>query len=389
MYVETVLSKKAEELEKALCTIPTNYDIAEEILLNNDITPEEMSKVACNLLDKCIDEQDEYWKNVDYLIDDETLCSNIYKIMKYLLRKGLNPNITIDDASESVLSNIRFLIYPEGLAPRLMRLFLENGADPNIVVENESEFETIDFAVSYDEYMNRSSVYCWLVLMAYGGRLGAEKYLPIKMHGNRDISIFKRFEDYPYYEVIPTKREGNYWGCWRMHIYEAYEDTKILVASYGDLEGECADGHPNEMLQPNNHESDDIGEESQETERVDAEPVDEEEFLNKISKIYSQCTTVDIYPHMELNFHYSSFWVFSEITSAAEYVDYITGKAKALKESGKMVKTKIMHVKGSGKPCLVLEQEGNNDPACLMVELSPNGLVVRMDMMPCSFYTLV
>lgn len=389
MYVETVLSKKAEELEKALCTIPTNYDIAEEILLNSTITLEELSKVACNLLDKCFDEQHNYLEKFDYLIDDDTLCSNIYKIMKYLLGKGLNPNITVDNGCESVLGNIRFLNYPEGLAPRLMRLFLENGVDPNIVVENESEFESIDFAVAYDEYMNRSSVYCWLVLMAYGGRLGEDKYLPITMHGNRDVSIFKRFEDYPYYEIIPTKRDGNRWGCWRMHIYEAYEDVKRLVASYGDLEGERADGQPNEVFPLNDHAIDNDVKELQETERADGVPIDEEEFLNKISKIYSQCIPVDIYPYMELNFHYSSCWIFSEITSAAEYIDYITDKSKTLKESGKMVKTKIMHVKGSGKPCLVLEQEGNNDPACLMVELSNNGLVARMDMMPCSFYTLV
>ena len=33
---------------------------------------------------------------------------------------------------------------------------------------------------------------------------------------------------------------------------------------------------------------------------------------------------------MEPDFRYNSFWVFSEIISAVEYVDYITGKVQTL-----------------------------------------------------------
>lgn len=175
-----------------------------------------------------------------------------------------------------------------------------------------------------------------------------------------------------------------------MQIYEAYEDVKILVASFGDLDVERADILPTDGASADEDLNDSKIKESKEIKvRVDGVPISEEEFLDKISKIYSQYEPIDIYQHMEFNFRYSSFWVFSEITSAAEYVDYITNKAKTLKENGQMMKIKMMHIKDSGKPCLVLEQKGDDDPACLMVETSNNGLISRMDMMPISFYILV
>ena len=120
----------------------------------------------------------------------------------------------------------------------------------------------------------------------------------------------------------------------------------------------------------------------------DSVPISEEDFLNKIARMYSECAEEDIYCHMEPDFRYSSFWVFSEITSAKEYVDYITGKVQAIKKANAVVKTKAMHIKGSAKPCLVLEQKPGTEPACLTVERSKNGLIAKMSMMPSSFYQL-
>ena len=105
--------------------------------------------------------------------------------------------------------------------------------------------------------------------------------------------------------------------------------------------------------------------------------------------MYSEYAVEDILQHMEFGFRYSSFWVFEEITSAKEYVDYITGKVQAIKKAKAAVKTKMMHIKGSNKPCLVLEQQAGAEPACLTVERSKNGLIAKMSMMPSSFYKLV
>ena len=92
---------------------------------------------------------------------------------------------------------------------------------------------------------------------------------------------------------------------------------------------------------------------------------------------------------MELDFRYSSVWVFSEMTSAREYIEYITGKVETLKKNNVVIKTRMLHMKGSGEPCLVLEQNADTEPACLTVKRSERGLIARMDMAPVSFYRLV
>ncbi len=127
----------------------------------------------------------------------------------------------------------------------------------------------------------------------------------------------------------------------------------------------------------------------QEKGKTDGVPISEEDFLCKIAKMYSEYAVEDIFHHMEPHFRYSSFWVFEEITSAKEYVDYITGKVQAVKKAKAAVTTKMMHIKGSEKPCLILEQKQGMEPACLTVERSKNGLIVKMAMMPSSFYKLI
>lgn len=237
MYEKNKLSEQAQKVEDALKAIPPKYDVADEILSHYSVTAEELSRIACNLLDECLDEQEPFDDSLTKLIEDNSVCSNIYKIMQYLFSKGYNPNLFVDD--ERAIDSVIFLTFPDGLAPRLMRLFLENGADPNLPAEERTLFEALTNWIDYNEYMIRPHVYCWLILMAYGARLGEEKYLPITMHNNLDVSIFKRFEDYSYYEIIPTKPRGIGYGYWKMLIYDTMAgDEARLVASYGDVNGE-------------------------------------------------------------------------------------------------------------------------------------------------------
>ena len=189
MYVETILSDQAKQLETVLSAVPPKYDAADEILSGNSITQEELSKIAADLIDMCCDDQ--RTEDLKEIIKEDTTCSYIYKIMQYLFSHGYDPNVLADGDCECAMDSIRFITYPEGLAPRLMRLFMENGADPNLIVDGESVFEHIDFAIYIDEYFSRSTVYCWLVLMAYGGRVGEDKHLPLTMHRDLDVSIFK------------------------------------------------------------------------------------------------------------------------------------------------------------------------------------------------------
>ena len=117
-------------------------------------------------------------------------------------------------------------------------------------------------------------------------------------------------------------------------------------------------------------------------------PISAEEFLRKIGRMYSEYATEDICCHMEPDFRYNSFWVLEEMTSAEQYVDYITRKIQTLKNENIVIKASMMHIREWGKPCLVLEQDPDIK-TCLFVERSKNGLIAKMDMMPKGFYKLV
>ena len=117
-------------------------------------------------------------------------------------------------------------------------------------------------------------------------------------------------------------------------------------------------------------------------------PISAEEFLRKIEKMYSEYIVEEISCYMEPDFRYNSFWVFEEMTSAEQYVDYITGKIQTLKKENIVIKTRMMHIREWGDPCLVLEQQPATE-VCLFVERSKNGLIAKMDMMPVGFYKLV
>ena len=127
---------------------------------------------------------------------------------------------------------------------------------------------------------------------------------------------------------------------------------------------------------------------SEQAKKIKKIPISAEDFLRKIGRMYSEYAIEDISCHMEPDFRYNSFWVFEEMTSTVQYVDYIIGKIQTLKKENIVIKTSMMHIRDWGKPCLVLEQEPDIK-TCLFVERSKNGLIAKMDMMPKGFYKLV
>ena len=127
---------------------------------------------------------------------------------------------------------------------------------------------------------------------------------------------------------------------------------------------------------------------SEQAKKIKKIPISAEDFLRKIGRMYSEYAIEDISCHMEPDFRYNSFWVLEEMTSAEQYVDYITRKIQTLKNENIVIKTSMMHIRDWGEPCLVLEQDPDIE-TCLFVERSKNGLIAKMDMMPKGFYKLV
>ena len=80
------------------------------------------------------------------------------------------------------------------------------------------------------------------------------------------------------------------------------------------------------------------------------------------------------------DFHYSSFWVYNEMTSAREYLEYLKGKFETLKRSGSVVKAEQI----PGKDFIVLTQD-NVRQCGIIIKVNDDGFIARADMMPLQF----
>ena len=88
-----------------------------------------------------------------------------------------------------------------------------------------------------------------------------------------------------------------------------------------------------------------------------------------------------IEPFLADDFHYSSQWVFEEITSKQAYLDYIHPKLKAVRESGTKVWAEMAHLEQEiPGPCVVLAQESKDALLSLVLGKVANGKLTRLDM---------
>ena len=88
-----------------------------------------------------------------------------------------------------------------------------------------------------------------------------------------------------------------------------------------------------------------------------------------------------IEPLLADDFHYSSQWVFDEITSRQAYLDYIHPKLKAVRKSGIKVWAEMAHLeRGIPGPCVVMAQESKDSLLSLILGKVANGKLTRLDM---------
>lgn len=52
----------------------------------------------------------------------------------------------------------------------------------------------------------------------------------------------------------------------------------------------------------------------------------EKDFLQKLAEAYTKYDASIIEPYLAENMNYTSMWVFHEMTSKQEYMDYLIGK---------------------------------------------------------------
>lgn len=89
----------------------------------------------------------------------------------------------------------------------------------------------------------------------------------------------------------------------------------------------------------------------------------------------------ELEPYLAEDFHYASQWVFAEISSKQQYVDYIKPKLAAVKASGSVVWAEMGHLDLEFPgPCVVLAQGDKENLIAIVLAQVDNGRIVRLDM---------
>lgn len=89
----------------------------------------------------------------------------------------------------------------------------------------------------------------------------------------------------------------------------------------------------------------------------------EKEFLLKLAEAYQTYDVSVIEAYLAEDMHYASMWVFHEMTSKGEYLDYLTGKLQTMKQKNTRMEFKIVSGGVHGHALLVTNQkapEGGN-----------------------------
>lgn len=86
-------------------------------------------------------------------------------------------------------------------------------------------------------------------------------------------------------------------------------------------------------------------------------------------------------PLLADDFHYASQWVFEEITSKQQYLDYIRPKLEAIRASDDRVWAELADLQSyPGGPCLVMAQGNKNDISATVLVEVVGSKIRRLDM---------
>lgn len=105
----------------------------------------------------------------------------------------------------------------------------------------------------------------------------------------------------------------------------------------------------------------------------------EELFLNKLAEAYQTYDASIVEDYLADDMHYASMWVFHEMTTKEEYMDYLTGKLQTLKEHGVEMDFQIVHGRMHEKALLVTNNEAPEDKFGFVVDFNEEGKVKMLN----------
>ena len=99
----------------------------------------------------------------------------------------------------------------------------------------------------------------------------------------------------------------------------------------------------------------------------------EELFLKKLAEAYQIYDASIIEDYLANNMHYASYWVFQELKSKEEYLDYLRGKLQTMKNSGTTFEFQIVNGQ--------LDNQGG-----FVADFNEDGKVIMLNMTIPSFF---
>ena len=104
-------------------------------------------------------------------------------------------------------------------------------------------------------------------------------------------------------------------------------------------------------------------------------------FLEKLAEAYQTYDTSVIENYLADDMHYASMWVFHEMTSKAEYLDYLKGKLHTFKYKNIYFEFEIVKGGMHEHALLVTNQLGpNGEQLGFVADFNDNGQVVMINM---------
>lgn len=110
-------------------------------------------------------------------------------------------------------------------------------------------------------------------------------------------------------------------------------------------------------------------------------------FLEKLAEAYQTYDTSVVENYLADDMHYASMWVFHEMTSKVEYLEYLNGKLLTMKRNN--VKMEFEIVKGGMHTyaLLVTNQLGpNGEQLGFVADFNENNKVVLLNMTASFFF---
>jgi hypothetical protein len=104
-----------------------------------------------------------------------------------------------------------------------------------------------------------------------------------------------------------------------------------------------------------------------------------EDALRAFASMINSLEIKHFLPLLTDDFHYASQSVLPEISSKAEFAEYMMAKLETLKRSGMKTTAEMGYWQAyGGGPCTVLSQRGS--PVCTAVATVKEGMIARIDL---------